>query len=74
MEDATKAGANYLLVLPPAYFQKKKNSARHSELLHRYFDISQASSLPIVRYNFPDICNGIDMDSDLSPDRPLFVE
>ncbi|CAI7585248.1 unnamed protein product [Penicillium palitans] len=42
--DAAAAGANYLLVLPPAYFAK--------------------SPLPVVIYNFPGVCNGVDMDSE----------
>ncbi|TPX12624.1 uncharacterized protein E0L32_000801 [Thyridium curvatum] len=59
--DAAEAGANSVLVLPPAYFGK----ATTPEVVERFFaDVSAASSLPIVIYNFPGVCNGLDLDSD----------
>lgn len=56
--DATEAGADYVLVLPPAYFGK----ATTLEVIERFYaDISKGSTLPIVIYNFPGVCNGIDL-------------
>ncbi|KAK2595377.1 hypothetical protein QQS21_006913 [Conoideocrella luteorostrata] len=60
-EDAAKAGANYLLVLPPAYFGK----ATTMTTVKRFFaTVADAVSLPVIIYNFPGVCNGVDLDSD----------
>lgn len=61
IDDATKAGANYVLVLPPAYFGK----ASTLPVIEKFYDdVSAHSSLPIVIYNFPAVCNGVDLDSE----------
>lgn len=58
--DAAEAGANYCLLLPPAYFGKQTTPA----VIDRFFDdVANESTLPIVIYNFPAVCNGIDLDS-----------
>lgn len=58
--DAADAGADYVLLLPPAYFGKQTTPA----VIHNFFDdVAKASPLPIVIYNFPAVCNGIDLDS-----------
>ena len=60
-DDAAKAGANYLLVLPPAYFGKATSMA----VVKRFFaEVAIKSPLPIVIYNFPGVCNGVDIDSE----------
>ncbi|KAJ5544452.1 hypothetical protein N7535_007149 [Penicillium sp. DV-2018c] len=60
-QDAAAAGANYLLVLPPAYFAKATNM----NVVKRFFgDVAAKSPLPVVVYNFPGVCNGVDMDSE----------
>ncbi|KAK0628842.1 dihydrodipicolinate synthetase [Bombardia bombarda] len=60
IKDADAAGANYVLVLPPAYFGKATTPA----VVDAFFaDVSAASPLPIVIYNFPGVCNGLDLDS-----------
>ncbi|KAH8600625.1 hypothetical protein B0O99DRAFT_609070 [Bisporella sp. PMI_857] len=62
IEDATKAGADYLLVLAPAYFGK----ATTPSVIKSFFaEISKKSTLPIVIYNFPTVTNGVDLDSAL---------
>ncbi|KAJ5730682.1 Aldolase-type TIM barrel [Penicillium malachiteum] len=59
--DAATAGANYLLVLPPAYFGKATNM----NVVRRFFsEVAAKSPLPVVMYNFPGVCNGVDMDSE----------
>ncbi|KAF4125354.1 4-hydroxy-2-oxoglutarate aldolase [Geosmithia morbida] len=60
ISDAVDSGANYVLVLPPAYFGKQTTPA----VIDRFFDdIAKACPIPIVIYNFPVVCNGIDLDS-----------
>ncbi|RYP75401.1 hypothetical protein DL770_007407 [Monosporascus sp. CRB-9-2] len=58
--DAADAGANYALLLPPAYFGKQTTPA----VIDSFFnDVAKESPLPIIIYNFPAVCNGIDLDS-----------
>ncbi|KHN95239.1 dihydrodipicolinate synthetase family protein [Metarhizium album ARSEF 1941] len=60
-DDAAEAGADYLLVLPPAYFGKATTMAT----TRRFFAaVAAAAALPVVIYNFPGVCNGVDLDSD----------
>ena len=58
--DAADAGANYALVLPPAYFGKATTPA----VVEGFFDdVARGARLPVVLYNFPAVCNGVDLDS-----------
>lgn len=60
IQDAHDAGANYALVLPPGYFPKASTPA----VLDNFFDeVATKSALPVVLYNFPGVCNGVDLDS-----------
>jgi len=59
--DAHAAGADYALVLPAAYFGKQTTPAVINKF---YTAVAKASPLPILIYNFPAVCNGIDLDSD----------
>ncbi|TLS30833.1 hypothetical protein PpBr36_03531 [Pyricularia pennisetigena] len=62
LRDAADAGADSALVLPPAYFGKATTPA----VVERFFaDVAASTPLPIVLYNFPGVCNGVDLDSDL---------
>lgn len=60
--DAAAAKANYVLVLPCAYFGK---ATTNKVIMNFYDEVAAKSPLPIVIYNFPGVCNGIDIDSDL---------
>lgn len=61
-QDAYEAGADYALVLPGAYFGK----ATSASVVRRFFaDVARESPLPVVIYNFPGVCNGVDLDSEL---------
>lgn len=61
IDDAARAGADYALVLPPAYFGKPATSPA---VIDGFFDeVASKSPLPVVLYNFPGVCNGIDLDS-----------
>lgn len=58
--DAAEAGADHALLLPPAYFGKQTTP----EVIDNFFsDVARESVLPIVIYNLPAVCNGIDLDS-----------
>ncbi|KAF1951186.1 aldolase [Byssothecium circinans] len=60
VSDAAEAGANSALVLPPAYF----GAATTPQVLENFFDqVATEGALPIVMYNFPGVCNGVDLDS-----------
>ncbi|KAJ9626625.1 hypothetical protein H2204_010013 [Knufia peltigerae] len=62
ISDAHAAGANYVLVLPAAYFGKQTTPS----VVHNFYtSVAKASPLPILIYNFPAVCNGLDLDSDV---------
>ncbi|KAK0852981.1 hypothetical protein LTR03_003128 [Friedmanniomyces endolithicus] len=62
IHDAAEAKADYVLVLPCAYFGK----ATTTKVITNFYDeVAAKSPLPIVIYNFPGVTNGIDLDSDL---------
>lgn len=59
--DAIEAGADFGLLLPAAYY----GAATTKEVVQAYYDeVAQKGGLPIVIYNFPGICNGVDLDSE----------
>lgn len=60
--DAHAAGADYALVLPCAYFGKQTTP---KVVENFYTQVAQSSPLPIIIYNFPAVCNGLDLDSDV---------
>ena len=60
INDAADAGSDYVLLLPPAYFGKQTTPA----VIDSFFnDVAKESPLPIVIYNLPAVCNGVDLDS-----------
>lgn len=62
IDDAAAAGADYVPCLPPAYFGKASTPA----VIEDFFeDVAKVSPLPVVIYNFPGVCNGVDLDFDL---------
>lgn len=63
--DAVDAKADYVLVLPCAYFGKQTTA---KVITNFYDEVAEKSPLPIVIYNFPGVCNGIDIDSDVMTD------
>lgn len=60
-QDASAAGGDYALVLPPSYY-----SGLHvKETVKNFFlDVAEASPIPILIYNFPAAASGIDLNSD----------
>ena len=65
ISDARDAGADFVLLLPSAYFGKQTTS---SVVKRFYAQVAQQSPLPIILYNFPAVCNGLDLDSDIITD------
>jgi len=61
ISDAAAAKANYALVLPCAYFGK---ATTPKVIMNFYDEVAAKSPLPIVIYNFPGVCNGVDIESD----------
>lgn len=60
IQDAISAGANYSLLLPAAYY----GPATSKDVVKGFYnEVAKTSQLPIVIYNFPGICNGVDLDS-----------
>lgn len=62
INDAHSAGADFALVLPCAYFGKQTTPG----VVKNFFNqVAEVSPLPIILYNFPGVCNGLDLDSDI---------
>lgn len=58
--DALAAGADYGLLLPAAYY----GAATSKEVVAAFYDdVARGTELPLVVYNFPGVCNGVDLDS-----------
>lgn len=62
IKDAYEAGSNYVMVLPCAYFGKQTTPQVVKDF---YAQVAAVSPLPIIVYNFPAVCNGLDLDSDI---------
>lgn len=62
ISDAAAAKADYALVLPCAYFGKQTTG---NVVKKFYQEVAEKSVLPVVIYNFPGVCNGVDVDSDV---------
>ena len=56
--EAQRAGADFALVLPPAYFKGRMTT---EALLAHYRVIAEASPLPLVIYNMPASAAGLDL-------------
>ena len=62
ISDAHAAGADFALLLPCAYFGKQTTPA----VVKRFYaQVAERSPLPIIIYNFPGVCNGLDLDSEI---------
>ncbi|KAL6705334.1 hypothetical protein ACN47E_007144 [Coniothyrium glycines] len=61
IQDAVDAGGDYALLLPAAYYGA---AATTREVTEGFYDeVAGSSRLPLVIYNFPGLCNGVDLDS-----------
>ncbi|TFL03992.1 hypothetical protein BDV98DRAFT_544550 [Pterulicium gracile] len=60
--DAKEAGATHVLVLTPSLWPPQMTV---ENITHFFHEVADASPLPVMIYNFPTVCSGIDLDSDL---------
>ncbi|CAJ2503188.1 Uu.00g105820.m01.CDS01 [Anthostomella pinea] len=61
-QEAKESGGSYVLVLPPAYY----GSLLTNDLIMNHFKaVADASPLPVIIYNFPGACSGLDLSSDV---------
>ncbi|KAK1254938.1 hypothetical protein MKX08_008933 [Trichoderma sp. CBMAI-0020] len=59
--EAAASGGTHALVLPPAYY----GSLLSTELImHHFRAVAEASPIPLLIYNFPGACSGLDLSSD----------
>ncbi|KAF4547725.1 4-hydroxy-2-oxoglutarate aldolase-like protein 1 [Elsinoe fawcettii] len=59
--EASESGGQFALVLPPSYY----GGLLSTDLVQQYFlDIADASPLPVIIYNYPGACSGLDLSSD----------
>ncbi|UPK99030.1 hypothetical protein LCI18_009965 [Fusarium solani-melongenae] len=59
--EAASSGASHALVLPPAYY----HNLLTTELIQQHFrKVADQSPIPILIYNFPAACAGLDLSSD----------
>ncbi|CAG8172837.1 unnamed protein product [Penicillium salamii] len=61
IQEAKEAGADYALVLAPAYWVPLMSPAG---LVSFFGEVADASPLPILIYNYPDVTGGINISSD----------
>ncbi|EJT75720.1 hypothetical protein GGTG_05651 [Gaeumannomyces tritici R3-111a-1] len=59
--DAAESGGDYVIVLPPAYYGSLMTTAH---IVAHFRAVADASPLPVVVYNFPGACAGLDLSSD----------
>ncbi|OBT55015.1 hypothetical protein VE04_04503 [Pseudogymnoascus sp. 24MN13] len=60
-KEASESGGQFTLVLPPSYY----GGLLTKELIIQHFrDVADASPIPIIIYNFPSACSGLDLNSE----------
>ncbi|RDA95466.1 hypothetical protein CP533_5420 [Ophiocordyceps camponoti-saundersi (nom. inval.)] len=60
--DADDSGADFALVLPPSYY----GAVLTKDLILEHFrTVAEQSPVPLLVYNFPAVCGGLDLDSDV---------
>jgi 4-hydroxy-2-oxoglutarate aldolase len=60
-QEAKEAGAKYGLLLPPSYWAASMSA---DVILRFYKEVGDKSPIPLLIYNFPGVCAGIDLNSD----------
>lgn len=60
-KEAAQSGGTHVLVLPPAYY----GGLLTTDLIIEHFrQVADASPLPVLIYNYPGACSGLDLSSD----------
>ena len=60
-EEAARSGGSHVLVLPPAYYGSLLST---ENIISHFRAVADASPLPVLIYNFPGACAGLDLTSD----------
>jgi dihydrodipicolinate synthase/N-acetylneuraminate lyase len=61
-KEAAEAGGSHVLVLPPAYY----GGLLTMDLIKAHFrTVADASPIPVLIYNYPGACSGLDLSSDV---------
>ncbi|OHF02974.1 dihydrodipicolinate synthetase [Colletotrichum orchidophilum] len=60
-KEAGASGGDYALVLPPAYYGGLLTT---DHILQHFREVADASPVPILIYNYPGACSGLDLNSD----------
>ncbi|KAF4834989.1 putative 4-hydroxy-2-oxoglutarate aldolase [Colletotrichum tropicale] len=60
-QEAGASGGDYALVLPPAYYGGLLST---EHILQHFREVADASPIPILIYNYPGACSGLDLNSD----------
>lgn len=59
--EASESGASFALVLPPSYYAGLLDV---TQITQYYKDVADRSPIPIIIYNYPGACSGLDLNSD----------
>lgn len=60
--EASRSGGQFALVLPPSYY----GGLLATDLILQFFrEVADASPIPILIYNYPGACSGLDLNSDV---------
>ncbi|RCI04932.1 hypothetical protein CU098_012002 [Rhizopus stolonifer] len=62
IEQAASCGAGYALILPPSFYRGAIND---DALIYFYTKVADHSPLPIIIYNYPGVCQGVDISVDV---------
>lgn len=62
--EAANAGANFVMVIPPGYYVGPLVAEEGKPLKRFFIDVAEASTLPVIVYNFPGASGGIDLTAD----------
>ncbi|KIW14814.1 hypothetical protein PV08_07599 [Exophiala spinifera] len=63
-KSAALAGADFVMLIPPGYYAGALKADNMAAVKQYIIDVSEASPVPLIVYNFPAVSSGIDMDSD----------
>jgi dihydrodipicolinate synthase/N-acetylneuraminate lyase len=53
-----EAGAGFALILPPSFYRAAMD---HNALFEYYTKVADQSPIPIIIYNYPGVCQGVDV-------------
>ncbi|KAI9471884.1 MAG: hypothetical protein EXX96DRAFT_529687 [Benjaminiella poitrasii] len=57
-KQAAEAGAGFSLILPPSFY---RGAIDDEALIQFYTTVADHSSLPVIIYNYPGVCQGVDI-------------